>query len=374
MLKANDLAAGTVASRPEQMYAWPGLTRVTRNELLAVASERKHHVCPFGRVVVIRSTDGGKTWGLPQEIHNSELDDRDSTILTFADGTLAAAWWTSPMWMNPPAFREEWQARRERATRKMMEELSGDWLIRSSDGGHTWEDTPHRIPDGGAAHSDPHVLSDGSLVCFGYQEQHDGLGMFFYRSEDRGETWTKLGEVPCRKTGMFDWYWQLGRGRPVPGPCVNERSLLELSPGNYLAMFRSWGMGDRLAQSRSENGGRTWTEPELTSIVGKPPHLLKLSSGAILCSYGHRADPWSIRAVLSYDQGSTWDTENTITIDQWEDHPDIGYPVSLEVNPSEILTVYYCSRRPLTHLPDQESTFKRRSTPEGLLFKKYVLQ
>ena len=44
-------------------HGWPTLTRRANGELLVVCSGgRETHVCPFGRVELIRSKDEGKTW------------------------------------------------------------------------------------------------------------------------------------------------------------------------------------------------------------------------------------------------------------------------------------------------------------------------
>jgi len=376
MLKTKFLSSGVVASRPGQMYGWPGMTRAQNGDILVVASERKHHVCPFGRVVVIRSSDNGQSWSLPQEIYNSELDDRDSTIGCLPDGTLVAAWFTSAEFGDLQYARAEWKPRFERVTEKMREELTGDWLIRSTDQGRTWEPIPHRMPVGGAEHIGPFVLSDGRLACFGYELIDTEVDMFFYTSMDKGETWIRQGKIPCPERKYkhdMDAFWPLCRGRKLPFPYVNERSLLELSPGRFLVLFRSSRDGN-LTESRSEDNGRTWSDLKVTPIIGKPPHLLRLSSGAILCSYGHRADPWSVRAVLSYDEGKTWDMANMIIIDGWEDHPDMGYPISLETSPGEILTIYYCSRQPIKHAPKMEATYKPGTTPEGILFKLFSMR
>ena len=58
LLKPSHFRTGVVASRPQQMYAWPGLCKAGDNHLIAIATERKYHVCPFGRLVIMRSNDG----------------------------------------------------------------------------------------------------------------------------------------------------------------------------------------------------------------------------------------------------------------------------------------------------------------------------
>ena len=40
--------------------------------------------------------------------------------------------------------------------------------------------------------------------------------------------------------------------------------------------------------------------------VGNPPAMIELRDGRICLLYGYRAEPYSIRAVLSGDRGRTW--------------------------------------------------------------------
>ena len=42
-------------------YGWPGITRTKDGDILVSASERVVHVDPFGRGVIVRSTDEGRT-------------------------------------------------------------------------------------------------------------------------------------------------------------------------------------------------------------------------------------------------------------------------------------------------------------------------
>ncbi len=375
MLKASNYQRGIIASRPGQMYSWPGLIRVNDHELLAIASERKHHVCPFGREVIMRSFDAGDTWSLPEEIYNSELDDRDGTLAILPDGTITASWFTSSEWMNPTYMREEWAARRDRVTRKMLDELGGSWLLRSKDGGHTWDSAPHAMPEWGAAHSGPFALSDGRLITFGYDTIDNQVETCAFTSQDQGLTWQRLAVVPSLMMMPDDPQNEITLGVTLPTSRLNERAFLEITPTHYLVLFRAVmpEVGSTMLQSESTDGGLHWTMPAELPFWGLPAHLLKLSNGAILCTYGHRRDPWSIRAILSYDNGQSWDVDNIITLDEWDDQPDMGYPMSLELQPGRILTIYYASRQPILHQAMYEKDYKRGSTPEGLLYVKYML-
>lgn len=348
-MSINILKHGTVACRPDQMYGWPGITRAANGDILVSASERKFHICPFGREVVIRSTDEGETWGLPLEIYNSELDDRDGNITTLKDGTVVQSWFTST------AFESRWPERAARITDKIRQEVTGTWMLKSHDHGHTWDKEPLRIPVG--MHISPIELSDSSLISIGwenrFEDDHDKV-QSVYKSTDQGKTW--------RHCFTFD-VETIDDGKGNKKPIINENHVLEVSPGKLTALFRK--NGDCLQQSFSEDFGETWSKPIATEMWGCPVHMLKLSNGSIMAAFGHRREPFSIRAVFSYDNCQTWDTENFITIHQWDTQPDMGYPVSIEMEPGKIMTVFYCSRRrqdPETWEP------VNHTSPEGILY------
>lgn len=350
---------GIVASRPKQMYAWPGITIAANGDIIIAASERKFHCCPYGREVIIRSKDNGESWSLPQEVYNSELDDRDANLLTLPDGTMILTFFSSAAFTESQYILPEWEKRSKRITQKLIDEVAGYWLLRSFDGGYTWEKEPHRMPFG--AHAGPTALSDGSLIYLG-----DSNGrMFGAKSTDNGVSWKVLGEISYTKP---------------EGDCsfnLNENHVLEISPGKLVALFRAGSNVEEnnqwTWQATSNDNGLTWSMPQKT-LFGVPPHLLRLKSGAVLCSYSHRKEPFSIRAVLSYDECKSWDIENIITLYQWTDWPDMGYPVSVEINPNEILTVFYCSRKKRPFLKENEEYLLKDSTPEGLLYIKYILE
>ena len=126
----------------------------------------------------------------------------------------------------------------------------------------------------------------------------------------------------------------------------------------------------------SEDGGKTWTYPVETSFEGYPNHLLKLSDGRILCTYGYRRAPMGIRALISEDGGRSWDTDHEYVLrddgsglsNAWPPEKrarmggaDVGYPISTELADGTILTVYYITKEDgITHIatthwhPDQD--------------------
>jgi hypothetical protein len=69
----------------------------------------------------------------------------------------------------------------------------------------------------------------------------------------------------------------------------------------------------------------------------------------MLCTYGHRRDPYSIRGCISPD-GIYWDVANEFIIASAQTAPQeivgelfyhIGYPTTIQLNDGSLLTVYH---------------------------------
>jgi hypothetical protein len=74
--------------------------------------------------------------------------------------------------------------------------------------------------------------------------------------------------------------------------------------------------------------------------------MVLLRSGDVLATYGHRRPAFGQRACLSHDGGLTWDADNEIILRGDAANGDLGYPASVELEPGELLTVYYQVDRP----------------------------
>ncbi len=91
---------------------WPGAA--TASLLLVYSGGREAHVCPFGRVELMRSGDDGQTWSWPRVLLDSAIDDRDSGVLETAKGTLLVTTFTSLAYEPILASAEKLRSRQPR--------------------------------------------------------------------------------------------------------------------------------------------------------------------------------------------------------------------------------------------------------------------
>ena len=352
-MKPNVLSSRVICRQPGRYIGWPTVTRTPAGDLLAAFSgDRDAHVCPFGKTQMMRSRDAGATWSEPEIVNDTPLDDRDAGIVALSDGTLVVRWFTLYVHPDGPCagwideqMRESWRphvatiteddiARWAPSTaRSSAKGRRGYWIRRSTDDGATWE--PPKLV-AGTSPKPPIELGDGRLLMIG----NDGAAresrasrIVVEESQDRGRTWAVVGNL-----AMF----------PDDAGFLCEPDIVEVAPGHILAMARhepfEWDAGapcSHLYQADSHDGGRTWTDWRRTDIWGLPPHLLKLTDGRLLATYGHRRAPFGQRACLSADGGATWDIENEIVLrDDAESH-DLGYPASVQLPDGTVCTVYY---------------------------------
>lgn len=353
---AKVLDSRVICKQPGRYIGWPTIAKTRSGELLAVFSgDRDAHVDPFGKTFLIRSGDGGMTWAAPELVNDTPLDDRDAGICVCADGTVVVSWFTSHYLPEHylkrfPEGNERWSRHLKAITPEAIRRWAGEtlignryvlgcWIRRSTDGGRTWED-PVRVP--ATTPHGPIELSDGRLMFVGIEgNQRQGARrdqVVAAESRDRGRSWSVLARIPA--------YPAYTGTAPDGYAYLCEPHVVEVAPGRLLAMARYEEVPRApqrcvLWQFTSADGGRTWTQPAPTPIVGKPPHLVRLRNGCILVSYGYRHEPFGQRACLSGDGGNTWDYDREIVLRDDAPSGDLGYPATVELDDGVLLTVYY---------------------------------
>ena len=149
---AEVLDTRVITQLPQYYHGWPTLTRRRNGQLLvAYSGGRVAHVCPFGRVELLASSDNGKSWSWPQVVLDSPIDDRDAGVLETARGTILVTSFTSLAYEPKlekalekkvgesgawsAEQRTAWLTARDRLTAQQRRAELGEWIVRSTDGG-----------------------------------------------------------------------------------------------------------------------------------------------------------------------------------------------------------------------------------------------
>ena len=326
--------AKTICSNPNGIhnyFGWPSVARLQDNSLMAVASGfRIAHVCPFGKVVVCRSYDEGKSWTSPEVVIDTPLDDRDGGVMTFGEkGVIITSFNNSPSFQRKhPQFKPTYANAYLDEVEKNdnWKNFFGSTLVISEDGGKTFKG-PYVVPV-----SSPHgpcELSDGSILYVGRLFDDEGaeshIECHILTPDGKTEMRSRIEDVAPDLLSCEPHAIQLKNGRIVVHIGVQDYK------GKVFTIY----------QSVSDDNGYTFTKPVklLTDKGGSPAHLIEHSSGALISVYGYREAPFGIRAMISYDNGETWETDLIIT--DKEPTVDLGYPGSVELEDGSILTVFY---------------------------------
>ena len=327
-----------ISPQPEFYSAWSTLARRANGDLWLVWSGgREAHVCPFGQVHAMKSTDHGETWTHPRVLHDGPLDDRDAGLLETAKGSLIVTTFSSLAYDDrllsqpkqvaawPPEKLRRWQAERDWLDASQRRAELGHWAFRSTDGGITWSTrlaTVVNSPHG------PIQLKDGRLLYAGKELYSEQRRIGVAVSTDDGQSWQWLAEIPTREGDN-------------PSTDYHELHAAEAADGTLIAQIRNHNARNlhETLQSESHDGGQTWSVPHPIGVWGMPSHLLRLRDDRLLMSYGHRRAPYGNQARVSSDHGRTWSEPITLSADGT--HGDLGYPSTVELEDGQLLTVWY---------------------------------
>lgn len=331
-----------ISKDPKIYHGWPTVTRRANGQLLVVWSGgREGHVCPFGRVVLMRSHDKGETWTWPRTILDGAIDDRDAGIMETAKGTLLATTFTSLAYEDyylkkaldkkpgdpgawPKDKLDRWLAVHNRLNEKQRKAELGEWMIRSTDGGITWSERFPCIVD--SPHG-PIQLADGRLLYAGKQLWTGDKLVGVCESIDDGQSWKWLAPIPARDGDSVTNY--------------HELHAVQTESGKIIAHIRNHNKTNHreTLQSESTDGGKSWTQPHSIGVWGLPSFLTKLQDGRLLMTYGHRRPPFGNQARLSEDEGQNWGDPLLISTDGVGG--DLGYPSTVQFEDGSLLTVWY---------------------------------
>lgn len=321
-----------ISHQPDLYHGWPTLARRRDGSLLlACSGGREQHVCPFGRVEFMQSSDDGRTWSWPRVLLDSPIDDRDAGILETSGGSLLLTTFSSLAYQTHGALdqtegeqRKRWLAAHNRLPDEQRKKQLGTWMLRSTDAGVTWS-SPYRVPLN-SPHG-PIQLSDNRLLYAGKELWSDERRIGVAESTDDGKSWNWLAEIPTRDGDDHQQY--------------HELHAVETADNRIIAHIRNHNEPNQneTLQTESSDGGKTWSKPHPINVWGLPSHLLRLHDDRLLMTYGYRRDPFGNQARLSEDHGKTWSKPITLSDDGHSG--DLGYPSTVQLNDRSLLTAWY---------------------------------
>ena len=332
--------ARTILSNPGgafNYFGWPSIARLQNGTLAVTCSGfRKAHVCPFGKAVMMTSDNEGVTYTEAAAIIETPLDDRDAGVVPFGENGVIVTSFnnTREAQRNWNPDNAEFMAYVDTVTDEDEARYLGSTFRLSFDGGNSFGDifiSPVTSPHG------PTALSDGTLLWVGRTFAEDDV----FDENNRIEAWRVNTDGSMGFVGAVPPVYRNGA---LISAC--EPSCIELPDGRLLCHFRAENGLFTVFQTVSEDGGRTWSEPEqlLSDSGGSPPHLYLHSSGVLISVYGYRSAPYGIRVMFSTDMGKTWKTDLVL----WDEgvSSDLGYPATAELTDGSLLTVFYAKDEP----------------------------
>lgn len=339
MLGTDDMQHEVVYTNGYRHLHPADLIKLKNGELLLMAREGTEHLANDGDVFLLRSKDGGKTWGGKQWIGAiKDFDEREGCGVQLKDGTIVVAIFYNALYFSDGAYFM-WKPDKKLPKDTTQSRL-GTYVITSGDNGRTWS-KPNFINIKGMPVSGlegptdaPIELPDGSILMaiIGYDLNGDtkNIGSILLRSTDKGKTWNYVSTIasdPGGKLGNFV-----------------EPGMVRTKTGRLVVGLRNHGPDQAIWMTYSDDNGKTWAPVFKTDMIGHPADLVQLSDGRLMASYGIReahAKPGGIRVCFSNDNGSTWDIKTEKQLRNDFINLDIGYPESLEYPGGKMLTVYY---------------------------------
>jgi hypothetical protein len=326
--------------------AFPSIVRRRDGELLLAfrrAPERRWlgekgttHTDPNSQLVLVRSRDDGKTWSTEPELIYAHPygGSQDPCMVQLHDNSIVCS---SYGWA---LLEPDLAARMTNSLRHGPFVFMGGYLLRSADGGRSWQ--PPVLP--------PHVALDASLDAFGRPtaafnrgamcEGKDGRLYWVVAvhpdisprrtethllvSADKGQTWTYACPVATDSKITF-----------------NETSIYETPKGDLVAFMRTANFDDHTTVARSSDHGRSFQPWQDAGFQGHPHYAMRLPDKRVLLVYGYRHKPFGIRARVLDPECLNVATAPEMVLREDGGNGDLGYPWATTLSKTRVLVVYY---------------------------------
>lgn len=336
-----------VIYKDDKLYsAFPSIVRRPDGELVVafrrapdwrpLGAKNYTHTDPNSCLMLTRSHDNGKSWTEPKTFFAHPWGGaQDPCMIQLRDRSLLCAsygWALAPTNVFPklkqPVFHHG------------NFSFLGGYLLRSKDGGASWQGPIIPPPCRGEIYLDPFgkpipaynrgamcegkngriywVVASNSALPPRKSETHLMI------SSDKGQTW----KYSC----------PVGQDEKIS---FNETSLYETPKGDLVAFMRTADFDDHTAIARSTDHGKTFQKWEDAGFQGHPHYALQLPDKRVLLIYGYRHAPFGIRArVLDAECREIKSSEEIILRDDGG-NSDLGYPWATMISKNRALVVYY---------------------------------
>lgn len=314
------------------------LIKLKNGDILVLARQATEHYTNDGDVVMLRSKDGGKTWGDVQTVSAvKDLDEREGCGIQLKDGTVVVGVFYNDNYIPDGTYNWNGYVKLPQLDRPRL----GAHFITSKDNGKT-RSQPKFLDVKGMPFSGvegptdaPIEMPDGSLVMgvigYGIDGDSKNTGAVLLKSTDKGTSWKYVATMagdPGGKAGGFV-----------------EPGIVRTKAGRIIAGLRNGAPEGAVWMTYSDDDGKTWVPVFKTDMIGHPVDLIQLADGRIMATYGIRegrhTTPGGVRACFSNDNGKTWDLTTEVQIRNDFFNWDVGYPESMQMKDGRIMTVYY---------------------------------
>ena len=155
------------------------------------------------------------------------------------------------------------------------------------------------------------VAPDGSIwiALYGHrmknEEPWDAWGAMFLRSKDAGKSWDLVGQIPYAPTAE-------DRSDPAKWDGFTEPAITFFPDGSLFCVLRTCDVTTEnrpLYWSRSTDGGKTWTQPQVFDGYGVWPGFVRLKNGSTILTFGR---PGNFIRISRDPAGLKWSKKFTI--------------------------------------------------------------
>ena len=312
---------------------------------LGVESEGTYHE----PTLIYRSQDGGASWS--ERAVAEDIVGREHGLTCTSDGTLFCS--THLIAVD----------------KRNRDGVSHSYLHRSTDGGESWQATKLSLDAKRftGASSTVVELGDGRLlfgVSVGEADAH-----FLWESHDGGLNWDRSAQVRLGKyhgesyensVGFFteDFTFQISSGKWLHWIRLSSHSSIYPMNDGRIAPGKDDDQTDRMLLCESSDHGATWSDFVDFGDYGMLyPRVIRLHDGRLLMTYTQRslAYPLGLRAVLSEDDGESWDFESDRIIIEgktpWGLPSGGGFGNTVQLTDENLVSCYsYRGADDLTHV------------------------